>query len=105
MGLTGMPGRRGGIGFGMRSAGMGSMLLLAVTPEHAGYLAGQQFHRDPLAPPRDSCRRDRPAGQKAVVSGDFGVDPACGAAHILHIPYRSWTESIDIRAPSRGTSG
>ena len=71
--------------------------LLAVTPENAGYLAGKTdfmatywrlagIHAVAIAPD------DR----KAIVSGEFGVDPTQPKQH-LHFPYLGWTESVDIR--------
>jgi Xaa-Pro aminopeptidase len=73
-------------------------LLLAITPENAGYLAGQSnFIATHWRIPGIYSVAVGPVGRKAVVSGDFGVDPAT-TPPFTHFPYRSWTESVDIRA-------
>lgn len=73
-------------------------LLLAITPENAGYLAGQSnFIATHWRIPGIYSAAVGPDGQKAVVSGDFGVDPATTPS-FTHFPYRSWTESVDIRS-------
>ena len=54
-------------------------------------------------------RRRRARREEAVVCGDFGADPAQLPSFTLsHFPYRSWTESVDIRrgaAAARSPSG
>jgi len=70
--------------------------LLAVTPENAEYLAGQSnfiatHWRLPGVHAATIGSR-----QRAVVTGDFGMDPVSARSY-THIPYRSWTESVDIR--------
>src|SRR6476620_12019923 len=77
--------------------------LLAVTPENAGYLAGQpNFIATHWRIPGIYSVAIGLDGQTAVVSGDFGVDTAAAPAY-TYIPYRSWTESIDIRGRIDGT--
>ena len=74
--------------------------LLAITPENAGYLAGQSnFIATHWRIPGIHSTVIGPTGQKAVVSGDFGADPA-STPSFTFIPYRSWTESVDIRSAS-----
>jgi Xaa-Pro aminopeptidase len=71
-------------------------VLLAVTPENAEYLAGQSnFIATHWRLPGIHAATIG-SGQRAVVTGDFGADPAIMRSY-THIPYRSWTESIDIR--------
>lgn len=78
-------------------------VLLALTPEHAGYLAGQSnFIATHWRIPGIYSTAIGPDGQTAVVSGDFGVDPAAAPGY-TYIPYRSWTESVDIRGRIDGT--
>jgi Xaa-Pro aminopeptidase len=88
---------------GAAIARRGFDVLLAVTPENAGYLAGQSnFIATHWRIPGIYSVAIGPDGQKAVVSGDFGVDPAAALVY-TYIPYRSWTESVDIRGPLDGT--
>ena len=75
--------------------------LLAVTPENAEYLAGQSnFIATHWRLPGIHAATIG-SGHRAVVTGDFGVDPTAARAY-THIPYRSWTESIDIRGLLEG---
>ena len=77
--------------------------LLAITPENAGYLAGQSnFIATHWRIPGIYSAAIGATGDKAVVSGDFGADPASAPA-FTHIPYRSWTESVDIRTAPGST--
>jgi Xaa-Pro aminopeptidase len=79
-------------------------VLLALTPEHAGYLAGQSnFIATHWRIPGIYSVAVGPDGKKAVVSGDFGVDPTAARTY-THIAYRSWTESVDIRGRLDGTA-
>lgn len=72
-------------------------LLLAITPENAGYLAGRSnFIATHWRIPGIYSAAVGPDGAKAVVSGDFGIDPAAMPS-FTHFPYRSWTESVDVR--------
>ena len=72
--------------------------LLAITPENAGYLAGQSnFIATHWRIPGIYSTAIGRTGQKAIVSGDFGADTASEPSFTF-IPYRSWTESVDIRA-------
>lgn len=73
-------------------------VLLAITPENAGYLAGQSnFIATHWRIPGIYSAAISEGGELAVVSGDFGADPQSAQPFTL-IPYRSWTESIDVRA-------
>jgi Xaa-Pro dipeptidase len=76
--------------------------LLAVTPENAHYLAG---HGNYIAthwrvPGLFSAAVGK-GNERAVVTGDFGADPSVVVPYI-HVPYTSWTESVDVR-PVAGT--
>jgi len=71
--------------------------LLAVTPENAHYLAG---HGNYIAthwriPGLFTVAVGR-AGKRAVVEGDFGMDPNVVLPYI-HVHFTSWTESVDVR--------
>ena len=73
-------------------------VLLAITPENAGYLAGQSnFIATHWRIPGIYSAAISEGGELAVVSGDFAADPQSAQPFTL-IPYRSWTESIDVRA-------
>lgn len=72
--------------------------LVSLTPENAHYLAGHANYiathwRIPglfaVATGRD--------GQRAVVSGEFGRDPAAPPPDYAFFPFTSWTESLDVR--------
>jgi Xaa-Pro aminopeptidase len=78
-------------------------LLLALTPENAHYLAG---HGNYLAthwrlPGLFSVAIGQ-TGSRAVVSADFGIDPAAQPHSSFH-PYTTWIESIDTRGQSGAT--
>ena len=77
-------------------------VLLAVTPENAHYLAG---HGNYIAThwriPGVFSVAVAIDGQHAIVTGDFGVDPTSVLPYI-HVPFTSWTESIDIRQSTSG---
>ena len=78
-------------------------LLLALTPENAGYLAGQtNFMATHWRLAGIHAVAFAPDGQRASVSGDFGVDPAVSPP-FRHLPYVGWTESVDVR-DARGGS-
>lgn len=77
--------------------------LLAITPENAGYLAGQSnFIATHWRVPGIFSAVVGGDGRLAVVSGDFGVDPTL-ASPVEHLTYRSWTDSVDVRGQTSGS--
>lgn len=77
--------------------------LLALTPENASYLTGQYNY---LAthwriPGLFSAIVNRD-GECAIVTGDFGIDPAVQMSFRTY-RYRLWTESIDVRGQTEGS--
>jgi Xaa-Pro aminopeptidase len=70
--------------------------LLAITPENAEYLAEQgNFIATHWRIPGIHAAAIG-TGERAVVTGDFGADPLSVRPY-THVPYLSWTESVDIR--------
>ena len=77
--------------------------LLAVTPENAGYLARRSnFIATHWRIPGIYSAVVGGDDRLAVVSGDFGVDPAFPPP-FEHLAYRSWTESVDVRGQASGS--
>jgi Xaa-Pro dipeptidase len=77
-------------------------LLLALTPEHASYLAGQtDFMATHWRLPGIHAVVVSPDGQRAIVSGEFGTDPAVTTSD-RRFPYIGWTESVDVRNSRSG---
>jgi Xaa-Pro aminopeptidase len=71
-------------------------VLLALTPENAEYLAAQaNFIATHWRIPGIHAAAIG-LTERAVVTGDFGADPLAVRPY-THIPYLSWTESVDIR--------
>jgi Xaa-Pro aminopeptidase len=81
-------------------------VLLAVTPENAHYLAGHgNYVASHWRIPGLFCVAVGPSGQRSVVTGDFGIDLRVDLPY-KHVPYTSWTESVDIRqAAGKATAG
>jgi len=78
--------------------------LLALTPENAHYLTGHgNFIATHWRLPGIFSAVISESGQRAVVSGDFGIDPTAPPPNYTHFPYTSWTESIDVRNASGST--
>ncbi len=71
--------------------------LLALTPENAGYISGQfNYIATHWRVPGLFSAVVNGAGELAVVTGDFGGDPAVKPA-FAHFPFQIWTESADVR--------
>ena len=78
--------------------------LLALTPENAEYLSGRfNYIATHWRVPGLFSAVVNDAGEVAIVTGDFGVDPAAPPATIRHFTFPIWTESIDVR-PQTGNS-
>ena len=75
----------------------GLQALVALTPENAAYLAGQSnFLATHWRIPGIYTAIVSNRGERAVVSGDFGIDTSVDLPFSF-FPYTSWTESVDVR--------
>ncbi len=79
--------------------------LVALTSENAHYLAGfGNYIATHWRLPGLFAVAIGKNGRKAIVSGEFGRDPQAPEPDYAWFPYTSWTESVDVRGLTGGTT-
>ncbi len=79
--------------------------LVALTPEDAHYLAGfGNYIATHWRLPGLFAVAIGKNGRKAIVTGEFGRDPQAPEPDYAWFPYTSWTESVDVRGLTGGTT-